>query len=455
MLSLIGNLLLIRAGGENPAFFLTPTRAWEFGFGALSALSYYRNLKGRIRVLIFISLFAIVFGLTVKPNLLAPGFLAVAGTASFLALPYVRFPVVAYFFESKLVRKIGLISFSLYLWHWPLLVFLRYLKIDDPSTVELISVLGLTFLLSSISYRWIEEPFRRRIAPSLTLRIVIVASLALAFFSLGMVKLLPASERTDLASRIASQVQTNFRCSIMELRPYGASRACLINRGAPSPYNIALVGNSHAQMYAPAFDEILRARGESGLLIPLNGCLPTVDLNISNACLGMASQNLDSYLNDKNLNTIIFALTWYTDTLVTAEGVVVEDRDRLLLGKSLLRLLERVRNAGKQAYLVGPVQIPRFDLPSVLSRKVKFYGFDEVALKKELEVPRKGFDSEFASVIALMNAGLGDRFLMPSKLLCDQSNCRLGDEGGVYFADGNHLGKYGLEKIRGLFSSVR
>lgn len=74
--------------------------------------------------------------------------------------------------------------------------------------------------------------------------------------------------------------------------------------------SLALLGNSHAQMFAPAIIESLNIHHQAGLIIPLNGCLPTIDFNVSTECLKMALINYQSIEKDKDLKTVILAMTW-------------------------------------------------------------------------------------------------------------------------------------------------
>src|SRR5258708_14364774 len=65
----------------------------------------------------------------------------------------------------------------------------------------------------------------------------------------------------------------------------------------PADADVILLGNSHAQMYEPVWASILASRGQTGLLVPVNGCLPTVQANVNRECIEIAARNLSEIAN--------------------------------------------------------------------------------------------------------------------------------------------------------------
>jgi hypothetical protein len=127
---------------------------------------------------------------------------------------------------------------------------------------------------------------------------------------------------SSLINSISSAIDSNYRCPPSSYRLYGASRSCLIGDAGTKP-SIALLGNSHAQMYAPAIEQGLAKNKLAGLIIPLNGCLPTVDINISQDCLKMATGNYEALKNDSGIKTVVIAMTWYSDKLIDKGGNMI------------------------------------------------------------------------------------------------------------------------------------
>ena len=102
----------------------------------------------------------------------------------------------------------------------------------------------------------------------------------------------------------------------------------------------------------------------------------------------------------------------------------------------------------ERGYLIGPIQVPLYELPQELSRLIKFKHITEDELKQRLKVDRSTFDKNYNNVIQILEKKLGSNFIELSELQCDEKFCYYGDEKGVYFADGSHLSKYGINKFQ-------
>lgn len=162
------------------AYFVTPTRAWEFGVGALLALvgtsSEAAPDAGRRRtraggdatkvVLGWLGVAAVVWaGLALSDSTPFPG--AVAAVPVFGAAAVIWAGVdrstfsVSRPLSVRPMTFVGDISYSLYLWHWPLVVIGPYVTGADLRVVDKVVVLVLTFVLSWACTRWVEDPVRR------------------------------------------------------------------------------------------------------------------------------------------------------------------------------------------------------------------------------------------------------------------------------------------------------
>ena len=159
---------LMHHQGLNAAFYLMPARFWELGAGVLVALALPR-LEGWIRrlrpilalglapALVVALVAALVQGLGATQAWQAP--VVVALSAFLLIALEVQGPM-ARWLASPPLMAVGLRSYGLYLWHWPLLVLLRWTLGITWWTALLIVLLSAA--LAWVSYRWIESPFRRR-----------------------------------------------------------------------------------------------------------------------------------------------------------------------------------------------------------------------------------------------------------------------------------------------------
>ena len=161
--SFVLNVALI---GSNPVatFYLPFTRAWELlagaalacGWNQLSQASTASNLRASIGVVLIVAAAGVLDTKSAFPGWWA--ILPVAGAALLLSAP------AAWFCRSLLASPplvwIGLISYPLYLWHWPLLVFFGIIKFAPLTLLERGLIAGLSFALAWLTYRIVEIPFR-------------------------------------------------------------------------------------------------------------------------------------------------------------------------------------------------------------------------------------------------------------------------------------------------------
>ncbi|WP_168380991.1 acyltransferase family protein [Modicisalibacter radicis] len=454
-LSFVANLFLVHIGGSNPAFFLLPARAWQFGAGVLAAFAF-RESKGETGVVnTYVALSLVGVGFLLPIPGLPVAVLVTLGLGLFLSQRHCPALFPMRLLTCGSVRKIGLMSFSIYLWHWPVLVFIKYFTIAPPSLPLLVLGLLTTVALAWASYRFVEVPFRRQLTPKIVLVSISSSVMAMALLVTGILTSQGFRWRhPELVNMIASATQSNYRCPLNSYVTYGGSRACFLNDEVESNYSVALIGNSHAQMYAPALSAVLRERQEKGILIPLNDCLPTIDLNISVECLGLARKNYASYRDDEQIKTVIFAMTWYADFWVDETGNKIDDPFRLQVASSILNLVKQMEEAGKEVFLIGPIQIPGTDLASTLSRELMLKGADVETILGELKVSRIDFDKEFGDVVTFLTRSLGEHFIAPDKLLCDDYYCFFGNDSTMFFADSSHLSAGGARLMTPIFDQI-
>ena len=458
VLSFAANVLAIAFDGAVPGFFLLPTRAWELGAGAtLALMPAGLVVQRRTAMVIAVVSTGLVAGgliLTANPYASIPVALpVVAGTVLLIWAGRFDNPV-SRLLAARPIVFLGLISYSLYLWHWPIIVFVRYYLVRDLTIIECTIAVAAMLACAVLSWRFVERPFRNRDMP---IRRVAIASgaattaLAAAGMAAYLTQGLPGRLRNE-AAVINSAVGTNYRCPVTNYLVFGSSRACILNlpKRNPAEAEFALFGNSHAQMYAPLIEEIAREKGTRGLLVPMNGCLPTVTVNLTTGCAAAAQLNLKEILDLPALKTVILAMTWRHDDLVQANGQVVSAKPDEALIASLDDLISRIENSGRSAVLIGPIEYPGWDIASVVSREIAF-GWP--ASRRSFETSAM-FMQRYGAAIRHFEARLGGKFLRPDKVLCDAERCAFITEGRSLFADSNHLAQAELYRFRQAFDVV-
>ncbi len=160
LLSLGLNIFLTNIGGANPAFFLLPTRVWNLGFGVLAMLILIKKgeIHSNIEAVFFIIL--ILLGFHYELPYLPNNFLIIFSSFMLLRKKLPKNFTLNFLVKNKFFNYIGLISFSLYLWHWPLLVFFKYYFVYEVNIwIKIFSII-IVFSLSAFSYHFVELFFR-------------------------------------------------------------------------------------------------------------------------------------------------------------------------------------------------------------------------------------------------------------------------------------------------------
>jgi len=168
---------------SSAAFFEMPARFWELAAGGLIAASAFTAPRWLLPAGIVLTFAASAMPLPHFPGIGALP--AVLGASAIIAA--VHGGQTNRLLASRPMVGVGLISYSLYLWHWPLLAILRASSVgDNPITVKL-AVCGVALLLAIATYRYVEQPFRRmRFAPRKTVLAAAVLCLTLCACAIGL-----------------------------------------------------------------------------------------------------------------------------------------------------------------------------------------------------------------------------------------------------------------------------
>ena len=445
------NIIFISKGHNDPIFFLFPARVWQFGIGAFFA--FLPNLK--IKNIFYDSCYLttalglIIFNFNTTIRGLPAGTLLSLGAVMVLFKLQNEKNVFFNFFNVKVLVYIGLISYSLYLWHWPIISFLKYISIGKISLLNIVLALFLTFSLATLSWKYVEQPFIKSLPTKQVLIYIFSSYFVLTLLSLIVLTSKDFPSRYDkFSNNLAKAVGSTYHCSIFDYRKYGYSYSCIINKKTTRKPEIILFGNSHAHMYGWGLKEILIKKQRQGLSVPLNSCLPFADLNISKKCLLKAESYLNTIINDQNINTVIIGFTWYVDDLIDLDGKIIDDTNYSERIKSIDKLILKLNNKGKKVYLLGPIETPQQELASVLSRKIAF----EKVENYNLSVKKEDFYSKYKVPLNYFSKKLKKNFLLPHEILCDNKKCYFADKNGSYFSDTNHLSFYGSSKMKSLFN---
>jgi peptidoglycan/LPS O-acetylase OafA/YrhL len=373
--SLVACLVLTRTE-PSTAFFLTPFRAWEFLAGSILAWMHDRRgapaaRSWRVEVASWAGLCLLAFGLAwIGEGAGFPGWRAaipVAGTTLMLAAGPAA-TANRWLLSLRPLVWIGLISYPLYLFHWPLLSFLHIIEGPGASPWLVAGAVALSFALAMAAYLGLE----RTIRPSRwrgTVPTLVVAFLALGGVGLGIANGIvlpkPPSDETRLVEEAMAEwppVGKNsyfvgFRTQVMD----GVTRATI---GGSGPQTIFL-GDSNMHMFAPRIRSLLDGNDSSGrgaIFLTRGGHCPIPgvekpDLPGRSPLTPALERELAT---DSRIDRVVIAACWphylskgARSTIGGISTGLPEGRAAAL--RALTDLIRRCREAGRAVTLVLPI----------------------------------------------------------------------------------------------------
>lgn len=321
------------------AVYLLPSRVWEMGLGALAALAPPRWLPAHSPTrsasawlgLAAIGLPCFAFD-QATPFPGATAILPCLGTASFILAnqrpPTDALPLPIRALSSRPCVAVGLVSYSLYLWHWPIFAFTRYWAIDPLSLTTRVFLCLVSLAIASVSWRFVETPFRTKaIAASAAtmLRGAVVALLVIAAsgfavrahfgfpsrYSRRLIDLSEAGLRTVAAPSV----------TLTELR---AGRVPSLGDPA-NPPTLLVWGDSHAMAILPAIEALCQEHGVSAVYAVHSSTTPVLHYvhtdrySRGDKAPEFASAVID-YVQIHRVPNVLLAARW--------SGYFAEDRER-------------------------------------------------------------------------------------------------------------------------------
>ena len=276
---IIGSLVFAQVGANaqwTSNFYLLPSRAWELLLGAALALLGVRagpGSAGRAREAVsFLALIALVGSLVLlTEHDPLPGVLSLVPVGATVALLWSSGPeTLAYrVLTLKPLVTVGLMSYSIYLWHQPLFVLARHATRSDLGAPLAAILVGVTVALSSITYRFVERPFRRKYWLSRQRIFLLGAILSAGFLAFGAAAQVSGGNLPGKADAAAREAQLALMwepptpprpgspCHWQDwtpVEPYLGGWNCGVGSDADlEPTNAIVVGDSHAGVFAGAF----------------------------------------------------------------------------------------------------------------------------------------------------------------------------------------------------------
>lgn len=460
------------------AYYSLPSRFWELGLGALlfQMHSHGRFVAGtpaRAAACMGAALLLLALGLGLSDAELFPvpwGLLSTLGSALFIDAVvasqkrgYQMFSVLA----SPPLVGAGKISYSLYLWHWPVYVLFRWTTGLDTAPARAIAV-TLAFLLAIASYRFVEVPVRRN--PALLRRtpsFVVRYGLAVAVLSMGLVWTL-----TRENSHISLSVTRNTRDWYPGTWPLEgtAHRSCQVRVASRSRSggdvidfertgascsrvhlkNVYVIGDSHATALMTLLSKGAAEDAAHIHLYIKSGCgfLRIRMPSTSGECAAFNQMFTRELIEKAQPGDIVFLPSLRMERIATQFGAAPERHalspaEELALGsREAEQWLESIRGKGLRVVFMAPTPV----LGSPPFRCSDWFNRSNPVCDNGLSIDRAVTLQRRAAVIAEMqklaqqypNVHIWDTF----DRLCPDSRCTASHEGRPLLFDGDHLSGY-------------
>ena len=412
-------------------FYLLPTRAWELLLGSLGAIAF-RNIK--ISTGAYWLALSAVFLLPIFPlsnnHPSVDAFLICIAT---MIIILGNRPLL----DRTGLKYIGNFSYSLYLTHWPILVFAQHVWLGVVPLSVRISLLGLSLILSFLLYRFVEMPCRRaEIHPSKRLCLG-VSSIVVAIFFIPSAA--PRSKH-DYVEMMRKNYGFDESCDSRAIDiPIETCR----NSDAPE---VIVWGDSFAMHLVPGLANV----SDRGVVQATRSfCGPILDLapiekstrynrNWAEYCLEFNMNVLDLILNSRNIKTVVLSslFSQYTDAqkysnLTVSGDVFLPNLETT--AKALNETINRLRAIEKNVVIISPPPIAEFNVGRCLERQAT-----QKLLVQDCDIPKSDYLKTSSSVLALM-----DRVVAPvlrlDHILCDEDVCKTEWDGVPLYRDEGHL----------------
>ena len=435
------------------AFYLLPARIWELLAGGLLAWHAARPAAPLARPavrelttaaglgLILIAMFAF------DSETPFPGLYAVVPIAgAVLVMHSAPGTVIGRMLSSRAAVFIGLISYSAYLWHQPLFALARYASLSgemDTGVALLLCV--VTLLLATITWRYVETPFRdrRRVSNRALLWSCAIGLLAVATPAAMLAFGGAGGRRSPMAAGIVGQSMLSLftDCNTNLQVTRGLGLGCLLDPSSHEAPSFLVVGDSQADSLYPVFVKFSRDSGRQGRLLQHWGCSPLVEITEvpygTPGCLLMHNQALAAVAEQR------------IDRVILVSRFSYEFMPQELFERRFEKTIAAYAERGATVYIIMQMpDQPRFNRRAYLRAvlRQRFFGVDATPEVQRQSVSRAEHDQRQAFVNGVF-AGYRDdprvRFVEFTSALCDETTCSAGTTSTPYYQDDSHLNTTG------------
>jgi len=358
------------------AFFLLPSRIWELTTGAILALDFVPRLRSpRVRDVAAVMglLMVVVPCLTYTEKTPFPGLPALVpciGTALLLQAGREVGNLVSRFLAQRLLVGIGLMSYSLYLYHYPVILFAKELAGNERLPLFWAGgAIFMSLILAALSWRFVEQPFRnpRGIGRPAMLASTAVGSAVITIAAAGIIAASGLPERFTVEQRsilaAKDDIDPRFQeCIRLPLPHIFSDPRCQFGNASGVKGKFVVLGDSHAAAIASAIEPLAAQSGLRGTIVGFGSCPPLLGLPMTHLtkparaeCIQRVGKAIERIERDPAVSTVVIIAYW--SAYARAYGTQAAP----LISSALLRTVAAFR--GKEIVVLYDLPIARITLP--------------------------------------------------------------------------------------------
>lgn len=428
---------------DGALFYDSFARSWEFLLGSL--LHHFgERWRGRTAasLLAAIALFALAATITqIARDVFYPDWRALVPTLAVASLILtLRHSVFGPLFTNKGVVQIGRMSYSIYIWHWPIIVFATYIW---PGAVGLTwNILPLTVGIISVSllfWTTVEKPMRwkRAVPPSHFFRNIAFIFLTVCTLSVLAWAIKGWPQRFDkrivaLDGYTGDINPRRTACHSNEFSERRLKQPCAY--GASTDPEIAFWSDSHGVELVVAVTPWLKAHGKSAAQFSFSSCAPRKPEFVRTDCERFNERTLSTLLASKHLKTVVLAGATDDDAY---RNNPVWEAEFTAAARALLA-------AGKRVVIIYPIPGQRLPGPRAMANALRYStSYDQSFTRTSDYLSR-------TRPIFRVYDGIGEVNVVrvyPHHVLCDTDRCSLSDGQRPLYFDDSHLGLHGAQLL--------
>ena len=467
------------------AFFLLPSRVWEFTIGTMLVLNKHKKISESVSgylaysglLLLFISIF--FFNDAIR----YPGVLALFPTlgAAFIILS--RGEKLSPIINFQPIQMLGNLSYSLYLWHWPVYVTFMYYQNHSPTRMLLFVIISLALVMTCVSYYCIEIPAKKRLQCSHNGYSILLLCLCCALIyptsrwiqsTQGMANKHRLSQQALIYAQGADDFpkETNTCLWGEEKNRYTDHKNFCNYPGDPHKSKIFLWGDSHANALRDIVKEIAKKANRDLITATISACPPltigaspsrTPDICVSGNKKALQEiqkypgstvilvARWSAYLLGKNeQHKDPYDMVWTPDLKQLPQYMDLDQRTKAFK-KALIDTSCALHNNGATVAIVEPIPEIGISVPSALVRKEMYQSNQEIRLRKNIYDHRHQLIHQ---ILQDIQQKCSVELVSPEAVLCDNQYCQIEQNGYSLYFDDDHLSTRGAALLKPILEPI-